>query len=80
VHVDVHPRAQPRHHLEQEEIHVAADLGHVAGVDEQHVARLQPVEHRPVDVLHRLAEEGDPVLVAVAQQALEPAGERLDED
>lgn len=39
--MDQHAGAQPRQHLENQEIDLAAQLGGVAGIDEQHVAPLQ---------------------------------------
>jgi hypothetical protein len=52
----------------------------VARVDEQDVAGLEAVEDGPVDLLDRLGEHGDPVVVALPQQPMEPVGERVDED
>ena len=61
MHVDAYAGGESRQHLEVKMVHVAAGLGHVRGVDEEHVAGLQSRKFPQRHVLHTLHEQaGDP--------------------
>ena len=59
VHVDPDAGLKPRQHLEKLAGHVAAELRDVARIDQQHVVRLQRVEHGQRHALDTLANQRD---------------------
>src|SRR5258706_10319579 len=57
VDMDEHSATNPRQDLEEQEVHVAAELGYVGGVDEEDVVRLELLEERERAILKPLLEQ-----------------------
>ena len=60
VKVNPHAGCKPWQHFQDEEVHVAAGLHRVRGIDEQQIALAQALELRYRDVLHRLGDDLQP--------------------